>query len=115
MTSLTRTRKPVQPVSGSARWLRRPLLPLGLGRLRISTAAGVSHEYDVGAHLDETGHVIGWRLVKDDDEGYDVDISTAPWSCSCPDYTLRRSNSPHTCKHAAGLRMALAALRKGVA
>jgi hypothetical protein len=75
----------------------------------------VSHEYDVGAHLDRQGTVVGWRLVKDDDEGYDVDISTAPWSCSCPDYINRRSNSPHPCKHAAGLRGALAALKGGAA
>jgi hypothetical protein len=113
MASLTRTRKPVQPVRGKALWLKRPALPKGLGRLRITTAAGVSHDYDVGAHLDQAGHVIGYRLVKDDDTGWDVSADMS--SCSCPDFELRRSNSQFPCKHIRGLSVALAALRKAVA
>lgn len=98
-----------KPVTGSVRWITRMVLPLGLGRLSITsnTARGpVTAEYDVGAHLDDQGQVTGYRLVKDDDEGYDVNTTGRDWLCTCADATYRRRE----CKHALGLRAALARL-----
>jgi hypothetical protein len=83
-----------------------------LGRLSITNEYGTT-EYDIGAHLDRAGRIVGWRLVKDDDEGYDLDISHEPWACTCPDFTYRRESSPHPCKHGAALAAALRALTGG--
>jgi hypothetical protein len=94
-------------VSGSCKWVKRMVLPRGLGRLSITshtTRGPVVQEYDVGAHLDQAGRVTGYRLVKDDDEGYDV--SAADWTCTCADSTYRQRE----CKHARAMRAALARL-----
>lgn len=94
-----------KPVSGSCKWIKRMVLPLGLGRLSITsnTSRGpVTAEYDVGAHLTE-GKVTGYRLVKDDDEGYDVDATGKDWHCTCADSTYRQRE----CKHVKALRAAL--------
>ncbi len=82
--------RPVHPVRCAWRWLRVPVLPLGIGRLLITaeTRRGpVSRQYDVGAHLDpRTGRVLGWRLVRADDEGYDVVLGPGGCSCTCGDF-----------------------------
>ena len=101
---------PVRPGAGSARWLRPLLLPLGIGRLEITDAAGRAEAYDVGAHLDADGRVVGFRLVNDDDEGYDLYPDSGRWACSCPHFGPDGGEDVGGCAHAAGLRAALAAL-----
>jgi hypothetical protein len=68
------------------------VLPHGLGRLAITsitTRGPVTTEYDVGAHLDERGKVVGYRLVKDDDEAHDSTQRTCRL-CSCADAPTAR-------------------------
>ena len=101
---------PVRPGAGSARWLRPLLLPLGLGRLEITDAAGRAEAYDVGAHLDADNRVVGFRLVTDDDEGYDLFPDSGRWACSCRHCGPHGGEGVGGCAHAAGLRAALAAL-----
>jgi hypothetical protein len=93
-----------------ARWLRPLVLPLGLGRLEITDAAGRAEAYDVGAHVDADGRVVGFRLVNDDDEGHDLLPDSGRWACSCPHCGSPGDAGVGDCSHAAGLRAALAAL-----
>jgi hypothetical protein len=102
------TNRTPRPVTGSVRWLLPLHLPLGIGRLAITNAAGVEEEYDVGAHV-EGEQVVGFRLVKDDDEGYDLFTLAPRWSCSCPHFTFHGHRDPKGCEHVAALRAALAA------
>jgi hypothetical protein len=106
------TRKPriVKPVTGSVRWFKRLVLPLGIGRLEIVNANGQPEQYDVGAHLDTDDRVVGFRLVKDDDEGYDLFTDSARWTCSCPHFEFHGHQDRKGCKHAAGLWAALQAI-----
>jgi hypothetical protein len=117
MTAETETpaqaaRKPrrVRPGAVGARWLRPLVLPLGLGRLEITDAAGQAEAYDVGAHLDAENRVVGFRLVTDDDEGHDLFPGPAGWACSCPRFGHDGGEGVGGCEHAAGLRAALAAI-----
>jgi hypothetical protein len=106
MKKSTRTREQVKAVSGSVRWVKKMVLPHGLGRLAITsitTRGPVTTEYDVGAHLDERGKVVGYRLVKDDDEAHDIDTSGQDWLCSCADAVYRS----RACKHVKALQVAL--------
>jgi hypothetical protein len=100
----------VRPGAGSARWLKPLVLPLGLGRLEITDAGGRAEAYDVGAHLDAGGRVVGFRLVNDDDEGHDLYPDSGRWACSCPHCGPPGGAGVGGCAHAAGLRAALAAL-----
>jgi hypothetical protein len=102
--------RPVRPGAVGARWLRPLVLPLGLGRLEITGAAGNAEAYDVGAHLDADGRVVGFRLVNDDDEGHDLFPDSGRWACSCPHCGPPGDAGVGGCAHAAGLRAALAAL-----
>jgi hypothetical protein len=101
---------PVRPGAACARWLRPLALPLGIGRLEITDAAGRAEAYDVGAHLDADGRVVGFRLVNDEDEGYDLFTDCSRWACSCPRFGVHGDKGVEGCPHAAGLRAALAAL-----
>jgi hypothetical protein len=98
-------------VAAGARWLRPLVLPLGIGRLEITDAAGRAEAYDVGAHLDANYRVVGFRLVNDEDEGYDLFIDSGRWACSCPRFGVHGDKGVEGCAHAAGLRAALAARR----
>lgn len=100
----TKNAEQVKPVTGSVRWVKKMVLPHGLGRLAITsiTSRGpVVAEYDVGAHLDHQGKVTGYRLVKDDDEAYDLPADLS--SCTCADATYRERE----CKHLLALKAAL--------
>jgi hypothetical protein len=91
--------KPPQPVHGVCRWINRPQLPYGLGRLSINGT-----EYDTECHvLDE--RVIGVRLVKDDDTAYDLDCGGEFFSCTCGDGCYR-PNRPGGCKHVRACQVA---------
>ena len=109
-TQAARQPLPPRPGAVSARWLRPLALPLGIGRLEVTDAAGRAEAYDVGAHLDADGRVVGFRLVNDDDEGYDLFPGPAGWACSCPHCGPPGDAGVGGCAHAAGLRAALAAL-----
>src|SRR4051812_42501852 len=87
-----RREKPPQPVHGTCRWINRPQLPYGLGRLAIN---GV--EYDTEGHVQDE-RIVGVRLVKDDDTVYDIDAGGEHFSCDCPDSTYQ-ANRPGGCKH----------------
>jgi hypothetical protein len=100
----------VSPGAVGAHWLRPLALPLGIGRLEITDAAGKAEAYDVGAHLDADGRVVGFRLVRDDDEGYNLFPASGHWACSCPRCGPHGDKGVGGCAHAAGLRAALAAL-----
>jgi hypothetical protein len=109
-TTNGKTRKLALPVHGSVRWIRRPVLPLGLGRLSITslTEAGpVVQEYDMGTNLDHRNNVIGWTLARDDDELYDLPADLS--SCSCPDRTFHPEREGG-CKHMKALSAALRVL-----
>lgn len=110
MTTLNRTRGPVKPAQGTVRWLRRPLLPTGLGRLAI-TSGRKTTEYDLGQLFDYQGRPSGWRLVKDDDTAYHLPADLS--RCSCPDREFM-PDRPGGCRHMQALRAALAALEQGV-
>ena len=101
---------PVRPGAVGARWLKPLLLPLGIGRLEVTDAAGRAEAYDVGAHLDAGGRVVGFRLVRDDDEGYDLFADCGRWACSCPHCGPPGGEGVGGCAHAAGVRAALAAI-----
>jgi hypothetical protein len=101
MATVTRSRKPVKPVCGTCRWLRRlgdnPVDPKS-GALEIN-----GKPYGVML-LEEEGNPAGYRLVKPDGTAYDIDAQW--WVCTCPDAVWRA----RMCKHALALRAALAAL-----
>lgn len=105
-----RKRPPLRPAAARARWLKPVVLPLGIGRLEITDAAGRAEAYDVGAHLDADNRVVGFRLVTDDDEGYDLFTDCSRWAYSCPRFGAHGDKGVEGCAHAAGLRAALAAL-----
>jgi hypothetical protein len=98
------------PGAVGARWLRPLALPLGLGRLEVTDAAGRAEAYDVGAHLGADNRVVGFRLVNDDDESYDLYPDCGRWACSCRRCGPPGGEGAGGCAHAAGLRAALAAL-----
>lgn len=111
MQQTTKRKRNVKPVTGSCRWVKPLLLPFGLGRLAITseTKRGpVTNEYDIGCHLGERNRILGYRLVKDDDEGYDLDASGEHWTCTCADFLYTRENrDPKGCKHIAGTQAAV--------
>jgi hypothetical protein len=102
--------RPPRPGAVGARWLKPLLLPLGIGRLEVTGAGGRAEAYDVGAHLDADNRVVGFRLVRDDDEGYDLFPGPAGWACSCPHCRPDGGEGAGGCGHAAGLRAALGVL-----
>lgn len=115
MTTITQSRSRVnrkvpEVVHGSCTWVVQPgLFNAAPGFLRISTARG-SDVYQVET-IEDGLCVLGYRLTKTDGSGiaYDVDTTVSPWKCDCPDntYTCRPDGQ---CKHAKGLRAALARL-----
>lgn len=113
MSTVPRTRKPLNPVVVTGRWLQPASAPCALsaegypGVLLIDQAPYLASI--VGA-LPPTGEPVlhGWRLVKADGTVYDIDCRTAwgQWQCDCPDATYR-GERPGGCKHVAALRQAL--------
>ena len=94
MSSPTRTRKPLQPVSGVCRWLVQPI-PVRdyfVGVLRINET-----EYTATIQPGQ-----GVRLTKPDGEQYHIDLTNG--SCDCPDHQYRGRQ----CKHSKAVMAALA-------
>lgn len=102
--SHNRARRPVKPVHGICRWIRKLVLPHGIGTIAIN---GV--EYDVEAQLNIDDQVMGFRLVKTDDTEYRIDTSNGSWRCTCMD-AICRSDRPGGCKHVAAMKAATQSL-----
>jgi hypothetical protein len=99
-----RARK-LKPVSGTARWIAKPSGPTLWGRLSITNVNNKTTEYDFEA-IREGEKIVGFGLVKDDDEIYDIEITRYGWQCNCPDACW----SDRECKHVKAIRAALAHL-----
>jgi hypothetical protein len=99
MTTSTKARRPVKPVSGSCRWVVQ-MTDAHPGVLLIN-----GMPYLVREHRTD-GCLTGYALVKADGTVYDLppDLS----SCDCPDATF--TDRPGGCKHRKALQAALAAL-----
>ncbi|SRR5579871_3129581 len=100
----TMTRK----ASGSVRWISRIAENKVNGRVQITsqTKAGpVTKDYDVYVlRQDEEGRVVNVRLMDDGGRVYHVDLISS--YCDCMDHYCRGSE----CKHARGMRAAVAHL-----
>jgi hypothetical protein len=107
----TKTRKPIQPVHGSCRWLggipTAVDLDAGEALLRIVTDKGVEALYFV-ERLSDAGKVVGYTLTKKDGESYDVDATFGGGVlvCQCPDATYRDRQCKHSKALVAGLKAA---------
>ena len=102
MATITRSRKPVKPVSGTCSWLSKPNRHHQGGVLEINGTA-----YTVDAIFDDEDRLIGHRLCKADGGMYDIDRATG--RCDCPDATFR-PDRPGGCKHSKALQAALRAV-----
>jgi hypothetical protein len=91
-----RNRKPLPPAHGACRWICQ-MTDAHAGVLTINGTV-----YTVQALRE------GYRLQKQDGTVYDLPLTLD--SCDCPDSCYRHERSAGTCKHANGLRAALAAL-----
>ena len=104
MSTVTRSRKPLQAVQVEVRWVRR------LFANEIDPQSGC---LEIGGQFYGVVAIDGgFRLTKPDGTVYDIDTNTSwgGWSCDCPDGTYR-GHRPGGCRHVAGLRAALAAPR----
>src|SRR5262245_60299732 len=104
-----RQRKPLRPVHGTCRWLRKPVWPCELipeGQPGVLLINGTAYGVMPVAELPATGEPVtrGFRLTKPDGTVYDVGLNWthAGLSCDCPD-ALSRPARPGGCKHAAAL------------
>lgn len=102
---------PLQPASGTFRWLRKPD-PKGQGGVLVinETAYLLSPVFDQPRRKDKT--VVAWRLAKADATVYDVvPALDSPWFCDCGDYVFNRDRADtpelRECKHIRCLRSAL--------
>lgn len=97
-------RHQASPSRGVCRWL--PAAPNGNARLRITTAAGVSHDYEVEAIR---GGYNLYRMTEDGEvAAYHLDATVRPGmlACNCRDAMQRGS---FACKHSRGVRASLEA------
>jgi hypothetical protein len=118
METMTKTRKPVKPVSGNARWIggapSQARLDDGDAILQITVAGKEPGFYHVETNRDGD-KVRGYRLIKIDAlekaATYDVELhDDGSLTCDCPDAT--NVDRPGGCKHVKALRAALAACGK---
>lgn len=99
-----------QPPTGSAAWLFRPIGPSGVGCLRITsqTQRGPVTEHYLFQRVPQ-----GFNLTKQDGTAYLIDtFDLERWVCNCADFQKRRASNQQQCKHCAGIRVALSALRQ---
>jgi len=88
MSSVTKTRKPVQPVRGVCRWV---ILPIPVRDFESGVLAINGTEYVVTLPADRSGA----RLTKPGGEQYHVDLDGR--RCDCPDAVYRPREGG--CKH----------------
>jgi hypothetical protein len=122
MGTSTRSRRPLQPATGTVRWVSDdPANSLRLGASAALTTAtqtrdGLRVTGYVRRALLEGGRLVGYELRKaeqpataagDPNPVYHIDV-TGPhgWTCDCPDATFRPER-PGGCRHVAALRAAL--------
>jgi hypothetical protein len=116
-TRRVKSRRPLQPATGSCRWVVQPgsgpcphpgVLVITSKRARGET---VSDTYAVTENRDG-GKLLGYRLTKPDGTVYDLPADLS--ACDCPDYTINRAHAQtpelRACKHCKALRKALAEL-----
>jgi hypothetical protein len=117
MSTTTRSRKPLQPASGTCRWLIQPGL-LGTPGVLLITAAltngrETSESYVVTQH-DDGGRLVCYSLTKTDGTAYTVVPAADVWECDCPDYIFNRARATtaetRECKHCKATRKAVAEL-----
>lgn len=100
MGNTTRNARPLQPVQGTCKWIRRPGDKIGLdpksGLLEIN-----------GTPYGLLIHETAYELLKEG--GISYSLSRDLTSCDCPDATFN-SERPGGCKH----RRALAALLRAI-
>lgn len=112
----TKSRKPLQPATGSCRWLLQPGLLGTPGVLLITAMLANGREaaesYVVTQH-DDGGRLVCYSLAKPDGTAYCVVPGTDIWECDCPDYVFNRvrATTPETreCKHIRAVRKAVVA------
>jgi hypothetical protein len=96
----TRKRRPLQPVHGTAKWLRRPADKVGQdpksGLLEIN-----------GTLYSLLIHETAYELRKGDGTSYNLPLDLS--GCDCPDATFA-SERPGGCKHRKGLTALLRAI-----
>ena len=97
MGNTTRSRRPLQPVHGTARWVRRPE-GTTTGLLEIN-----------GTLYGLVLHTTAYELVKEDGTSYHLPLTLD--CCDCPDATWR-CGRPGGCKHRKGLAALLRAIGK---
>lgn len=85
MGNATRIRKPVKPVSGVCRWIKR-IEPPEPGILQINGTPYTVIPLTNG----QSEQVEGYRLVKPDGTTYDVDAHW--WTGDCPDASYRHAD-----------------------
>jgi hypothetical protein len=116
LTQTTKQRKPrkaQQPIHGVARWIgstaTQGQLDGGDVVLKI-VADGKEAQFYFVETVKDGDKITGYRLVKidsfDQTATYDVEITPHGFRCDCPDATY--SDRPGGCKHAVGLKAALA-------
>lgn len=114
MSSVRRTKKPLQPVSVTGRFLKRPLcccelLPQGSpGVLEIDHTPYLC-SYVSELPPEDEPIIYGYQITKADGAVYHIDAATrwGQWQCDCPD-AVYRGERPGGCRHVAALRQALA-------
>ncbi len=85
---------------------RRPAVQPVSGTCRLTLAINGT-AYTVRPIRENDGRLLGFRLLKDDGESYDIDLTfdAAHPTCECRDFLTRRANrDPKGCKHIAAMR-----------
>jgi hypothetical protein len=117
MATSTKSRRRLQPATGTARWAVQP----GTGpcphpgclviTARRSRGQTVSEAYTLTENREE-GRLLGYRLRKADGTAYDLPADLT--GCDCPDFAVNRAHAAtaelRLCKHCRAVRQALAAL-----
>jgi hypothetical protein len=106
MATVAPAARPVKPVSGVCRWVRRLAWPYP-GLLLINGVAYAVHPL-TGDLSGPDVPPVGFHLVnRTSGKWYDVTDDFS--DCTCPDFVWRRADrDPKGCKHCAALRVALA-------
>src|SRR5262245_20073210 len=114
MSTLPRSRQPLQPVQVAGRFLQKPICPCEIvpqGKPGVLSIDGLPYLVSYVGELPAEGEPIvrGYQVVKADGTVYHIDTQTrwGQWQCDCADATYR-GERPGGCKHVAALRQALA-------
>jgi hypothetical protein len=115
MATSTKSPRPLQPATGSFRWISDPASLALRFRCGASAALAIGPDggeevgYVLTPHLSESGELLGWRLERADN-GKCYDLPADLSACDCKDSLYR--DRPGGCKHRKALRAALASVGK---